>query len=101
MGEEMKGGPETAPAVLTGLFSLPVHMQASPLFHKSVFAKAQVTEEYSASSHRLWCVFSISCNRGLLRYFSAGIFLLWTFLQKTASRNFHLYLSSNRILEDP
>lgn len=101
MGEEVKGRPETAPAVLAGLFSLPVRMQASPLFHKSAFHEAHVTEEYSASSHCPGCFCSLSCNRGLLRHFSARIFLLWTFLQKTDSRNFHLYLSSNRILEDP
>lgn len=98
---EMKGGPESSPVVHVGLFLRRVHMQAAPLFHNSGFHESHITEEYGASSHCLWCPCNISSNCRHLRCSRASMFLLWTFLQKTASRNFRLYLSPNRILEDP
>lgn len=48
-------------------------------------------------SHCLVALLSLWASR----YSSARIVLLQTSLQQIASRNFHLYLSSNRVLEDP
>lgn len=90
-----------SPVVLIGLFLLHVHTHVPPFFHSSGFHELDIMKEYGPSSHCLWCPFNISCNRGHHRYSNARIPYWGPFLQKTASRNFHVYLSSYKILAHP